>query len=71
VAQAFCYLEMGLARLNPRHDPTATPEKVRISRGYEFFDPGKAIRELGLPQTPAHEALRKAMAWCRTHGYAP
>ena len=33
--------------------------------------PGKAVRELGLPQTPPREGLRKAVAWYRAHGYAP
>jgi dihydroflavonol-4-reductase len=44
---------------------------VRLSRRYEFFDPGKAVRELGLPQTPAREALRRAVEWYRVNGYAP
>lgn len=71
VAQAWSYLDVSLARLNPRHIPAATPEKVRLSRRYEFFDPGKAIRELGLSPAPAREALSKAVAWYRAHGYAP
>ena len=71
VALAWSYVDVALARLNPRRAPAATPEKVRLSRRYEFFDPGKAVRELGLPQTPAREALRKAVEWYRTHGYAP
>jgi len=29
------------------------------------------VRELGLPQTPARVALRKAVEWYRAHGYAP
>ena len=65
------YVDVALARLKPHRTPAATPEKVRLSRRYEFFDPGKAIRELGLPQTPVNEALRKAVDWYRTHGYAP
>ena len=32
-------------------------------------DPGKAIRELGLPQTPLVEAFREAVAWFRAKGY--
>jgi dihydroflavonol-4-reductase len=36
-----------------------------------FFDASKAVRELGFPQTPAVEALRKAVQWFRVHGYAP
>ena len=71
VALAWSYVDVTLARLNPRRTPAATPEKVRLSRRYEFFDPGKAVRELGLPQTPAREALCKAVEWYRTHGYAP
>jgi dihydroflavonol-4-reductase len=36
-----------------------------------FFDPSKAIRELGLPQTPVDQALRDAVEWFWAHGYAP
>jgi dihydroflavonol-4-reductase len=71
IALAWAHVDVTLARLNPRHVPTATPEKVRLSRRYEFFDPSKAIRELGLPQTPARESLRQAVAWYQAHGYAP
>ena len=71
VAQCWAYVDVTMARLNPRRIPAATPDKVRLSRRYEFFDPGRAVRELGLPQTPAHVALRKAVEWYRSHGYAP
>jgi dihydroflavonol-4-reductase len=36
-----------------------------------FFDPSKAIRELGLPQTPVDEALRDAVDWFWANEYAP
>lgn len=71
LALAFAYLDVGLARLSPGRTPTATPEKVRLSRRYEWYDCSKAVRELGLPQTPAREALRKAVEWYTAHGYAP
>jgi len=71
VAQCWAYVDVTMARLNPRRIPAATPDKVRLSRRYEFFDPGRAVRELGLPQTPARVALRKAVEWYRAHGYAP
>lgn len=71
VALAWARADVAVARLYPRHTPTATPEKVQLSRRYEYFDPSKAVRELGLPQTPAREALRKAVEWYRGHGYAP
>ena len=34
-----------------------------------FFDPSKAVRELGLPQTPIEQPLRRAVDWFREHGY--
>jgi len=71
VAQGWSYVDVTLARLHPRRTPAATPDKVRLSRRYEFFDPGKAVRELGLSQNPARVALRKAVEWYRAHGYAP
>jgi len=71
LALGWAYVDVTLARLRPGSVPAATPEKVRLSRRYEFFDPGKARRELGLDQTPAREALRKAVTWYRAHGYAP
>jgi len=71
VAQCWSYVDVTMAKLNPHRVPAATADKVRLARRYEFFDPGKAVRELGLPQTPAHAALRKAVEWYRTHGYAP
>ena len=71
VAQYWSYVDVTMAKLNPRRVPAATPDKVRLARRHEFFDPGKAVRELGLPQTPARVALRKAVEWYRAHGYAP
>jgi dihydroflavonol-4-reductase len=71
VAQGWAYIDVTMAKLNPRRTPAATPDKVRLARRYEFFDPGKAVRELGLPQTPARVALRQAVEWYRAHGYAP
>ena len=68
LALGWSYVDVALARVNPRHKPAATPEKVRLARRYEFFDASKAVRELGLPQTPAREALRKSVAWYQTHG---
>lgn len=69
VALGWSYVDVALARLNPRHTPAATPVKVRLSHRYEFFDPGKAVRELGLPLTPARGALRKAVEWYTANGY--
>jgi dihydroflavonol-4-reductase len=56
------------ARLTGRV-PRVPVEGVRMSRYRMFFDSGKAVRELGLPQTPVEEALKRAVAWFRDHGY--
>jgi dihydroflavonol-4-reductase len=40
-----------------------------MARHRMFFDAGKAVRALGLPQSPVEEALARAVAWFRANGY--
>ena len=42
---------------------------VRMARHKMYFNPAKAIRELGLPQTPPRQALADAAEWFRQDGY--
>jgi dihydroflavonol-4-reductase len=49
--------------------PQATLAGVRMARHKMWFDPAKAIRELGLPQTAPEEAFAEAVAWFRANGY--
>jgi dihydroflavonol-4-reductase len=49
--------------------PRVSLESVRMSQHRMFFDAGKAVRELGLPQTPVEAALGRAVAWFRENGY--
>ena len=65
---AVAYVEEGLARWSSR-PAKFTREAVRMSRHRMFFDAGKAVRELGLPQTPVEEALGRAVAWFVARGY--
>jgi dihydroflavonol-4-reductase len=58
-----------VARLT-RRPPKAPLAGVRMARHKMFFNPAKAIRELGLPQTPPRQALADAVEWFRAHGYA-
>src|SRR5919109_2653157 len=58
-----------VARAITRKSPFVTLAGVKLSRKRMFFDASKAVRELGLPQTPAVEALGKAVEWFRAHGY--
>jgi dihydroflavonol-4-reductase len=67
---AAAHLSAAAAGLTGR-PPRVTPEAVRMSRYRMFFDAGKAVRELGLPQSPIDAALERAVAWFRSHGYVP
>ncbi|MBI4561434.1 MAG: NAD-dependent epimerase/dehydratase family protein [Candidatus Rokubacteria bacterium] len=60
----------GVARLRgtpPRVSLTA----VRMAKKPMYFSAEKAVRELGLPQTPVEKALSAAVEWFVAHGYAP
>lgn len=52
-----------------RRPPRIPLTAVKMARKKMFFDSQKAVRELGLPQTPIREALADAIAWFRQHGY--
>jgi dihydroflavonol-4-reductase len=58
----------GVARVTGR-PPRVSLESVRMSTHRMFFDAGKAVRELGLAQTPVEEPLARAVAWFRDRGY--
>ena len=51
--------------------PRAPLAGVRMARYKMWFNPAKAIRELGLPQTSPHKALADAVEWFRAQGMAP
>ena len=40
---------------------------VRTSYLDHYYDPSKAIRELGLPQTPIEKAIKRAVQWFQEH----
>jgi dihydroflavonol-4-reductase len=50
--------------------PRIPLEGVKMAKYKMHYDSSKAIRELGLPQTPVEVALEKAVRWFRSHGYA-
>ncbi len=52
-----------------RRPPRIPLTAVKMARKKMFFDSQKAVRELGLPQTPVREALAEAIDWFRRHGY--
>jgi dihydroflavonol-4-reductase len=58
----------GGARLTGR-TPQVSLTAVRMARKRMYFDPSKAVRELGLPQTDVRQALEDAVDWFRVHRY--
>ena len=43
--------------------------EAALSVHHFALDGSKAIRELGLPQTPLEEAIQRALAWFKAQGY--
>lgn len=66
---AAAWLNEGLSRITGL-PPLIPLAGVRMAAHYMYFDSGRAVRELGLRQTPVSEALERAVAWFRTNGYA-
>lgn len=62
------WLNEGLSRITGRV-PLIPLAGVRMAAHYMYFDSGRAVRELGLPQTAVKEALNRAVEWFRTNGY--
>lgn len=51
------------------HAPTVPMEGVRMARVPMYYDSSKARCELGMPQSPIGDALRKAAEWFEANGY--
>ncbi|MBE9258074.1 hopanoid-associated sugar epimerase [Dolichospermum sp. LEGE 00246] len=49
--------------------PTVPIDGVRMAQQPMYYDASKAIRELGLPQSPLNVALKDAVDWFVSNGY--
>ncbi|OLD95615.1 MAG: NAD-dependent dehydratase [Candidatus Rokubacteria bacterium 13_1_20CM_4_68_9] len=74
VPHALIYLvalvNEGVARATGR-PPRVPLTGVRMARKHMYFSAEKAVRELGLPQTPVEQALLEAVDWFTAHGCVP
>lgn len=70
LALTFAQFNEGIAWLTGK-PPRAPLAGVRMARYKMWFNPAKAIRELGLPQTPPKEAFRDAVAWFKKQTAVP
>jgi dihydroflavonol-4-reductase len=68
VALGAAHVDELIARFTGK-PPKAPLAGVRMAKYKMFFNPAKAVRELGLPQTPPEQALRDAVEWFRARGY--
>ncbi len=68
VALTAAYVSESLSRFTYK-PPKAPLAGVRMAKYKMFFSPAKAIRELGLPQTPPKQALADAVQWFQQNGY--
>jgi len=68
VPLAIAHVEAPVARWLHRH-PRVPLDGVRMSKAFMFFDASKAVRELGVPQSPIEAAFERAVSWFVDHGY--
>ncbi|MGA2030037.1 MAG: hopanoid-associated sugar epimerase [Verrucomicrobiota bacterium] len=68
VAMAAAHIDEGTSFFT-RKPPKATLAGVRMAKYKMWYNPTKAIRELGLPQTPPKQAFADAVEWFRANGY--
>jgi len=62
-------ISTAVADIITKRPPLAPVDAVRMAKKKMFFDGSKAVRELGLPQSPVEDALQAAIDWFREAGY--
>ena len=62
------YINEGLSKITGR-EPLIPLAGVQMAAKFMYFDPSRAVRDLGLPLTPVREALQRAVEWFRQNGY--
>jgi len=65
----LAYVNHWIAHLTGQ-PPRIPLEGVKMAKYRMHYDCSKAVRELGIPQTPPETALEKAVRWFRSHGHA-
>ena len=70
VALGFAALDQTFTGLIRKKEPRATVDAVRMGRKKMYASSAKAERELGFRVLPAEPALRRAVRWFQSHGYA-
>jgi dihydroflavonol-4-reductase len=71
VAMIFAFFDETIVGKMLDREPRATVEAVRMGKKMMFASSAKAERELGFQVLPIYHALRSAIDWFVTQGYAP
>jgi dihydroflavonol-4-reductase len=71
IAAGYAFFEELITGRIRGKEPRATLEEVRMGRKKMFASSSKAERELGFRNVPVYPALRAAIDWFCSHGYAP
>lgn len=71
VAMAFAFFDESFTGRLLGKEPRATVEAVRMGQKTMFASSAKAERDLGFKVLPVYHALRAAIEWFITNGYAP
>jgi dihydroflavonol-4-reductase len=69
VAYAAAWADTALFGSLLRREPHIPLEGVKMARKHMYFDASRAVKELGLPQSPINDALERAVQWFVTNGY--
>jgi len=68
VALTAAYFDEAFSKVTGK-PPKAPLAGVRMAKYKMFFNPAKAVKELGMPQTPPRQAFVDAIEWFRVNGY--
>jgi dihydroflavonol-4-reductase len=68
-ALAFSYACLFMANYITHKPPLLAPGALQVLHLFKKMDSTKAVHELGLPQTPLRETLRRTIDWYRENGY--
>src|ERR1700723_1771227 len=71
VAATYAFFEEWITGRIRRREPRATLEEVRMGRKKMFASSARAQQELGFEIKPVYPAMRAAIDWFRSNGYAP
>ena len=70
-AAALAYANLSLLMANhvTHKAPLLAPGALQVLHLFKKMDSTKAIKELGLPQTPLRQTIRRTVDWYRENGY--